>query len=270
MKANPLKLLEKYFDAFVYLANWGTREFYLRLPQQLVKYTQIRSFVSGEAAQIRRAGEHLIVGFESESEGDDFDDGTGWVGLLMPLRSELLRGDLRCLYLGWLLCVQCGEFSEKELEPTVPAGLGQLSAPLHSLIEFLRSDEDLVEVAASGSAPMGAVLSREQLAAWIRSLTANEKDDLLETALSETAEVWRNELMRRFRQHAFRGAEPTATTRRRTVRGPIGSSQRSRTGSSPANRGKASSGSGAAKRGRRGRTCAVSGPTGEIRGCHLE
>ena len=24
LKANPLKLLEKYFDAFVYVANWGT------------------------------------------------------------------------------------------------------------------------------------------------------------------------------------------------------------------------------------------------------
>ncbi len=38
LKANPLKLLEKYFDAFVYVANWGTREFYLRLPLELVDY----------------------------------------------------------------------------------------------------------------------------------------------------------------------------------------------------------------------------------------
>jgi hypothetical protein len=28
LKANPSKLLEKYFDAFVYVANWGTREFH--------------------------------------------------------------------------------------------------------------------------------------------------------------------------------------------------------------------------------------------------
>ena len=27
LKANPSKLLEKYFDAFVYVANWGTHEF---------------------------------------------------------------------------------------------------------------------------------------------------------------------------------------------------------------------------------------------------
>ena len=35
LKADPFKLLEKYFDAFVYVTNWGTREFYLRLPWEL-------------------------------------------------------------------------------------------------------------------------------------------------------------------------------------------------------------------------------------------
>ena len=29
LKADPLKLLEKYFDTFLYVANWGTRELYL-------------------------------------------------------------------------------------------------------------------------------------------------------------------------------------------------------------------------------------------------
>jgi hypothetical protein len=45
----------------------------------------------------------VIVSFESEVEpDDDWDDGTGWMGSLISLRSDLLRGDLRCLYLGWL------------------------------------------------------------------------------------------------------------------------------------------------------------------------
>ena len=35
LKADPLKLLEKYFDTFLYVANWGTRELYLRLPREL-------------------------------------------------------------------------------------------------------------------------------------------------------------------------------------------------------------------------------------------
>jgi len=200
LKANPLKLLEKYFDAFVYVANWGTREFYLRLPLELVDYKQLKAMLPGDAASVRKAGRHLIVGFENESEQDDWDDGTGWMGSLMSLRSELLCGDLRCLYLGWLLCAQCEEFAEGELEPPVPAGLGELSAPLHSLIEFLGIDEELVEVAALTSAPLNAGPSRKELDAWIRSLPEKEKNDLLLTAASQSGDRWRNDLLRRFRQ----------------------------------------------------------------------
>jgi hypothetical protein len=200
LKANPLKLLEKYFDAFLYVANWGTREFYLRLPQELVDYKQLKAMLPGKTAGVRKAARYLIVGFENESEQDDWDDGTGWMGSLISLRSELLRGDLRCLYLGWLLCVQCEEFAGEELEPFVPAGLGELPAPLHSLIEFLGIDEDLVEVAALASAPLNAGPSRKELDAWIRSLPDKEKNDLLVTAALQSGDRWRNELLRRFRQ----------------------------------------------------------------------
>ena len=66
----------------------------------------------GEAAQVRKA-----------FEDDDWDDGTGWMGSLMSLRSDLMRGDIRCLHLGWLLCAQNEEFAEDQLQPAVPAGL---------------------------------------------------------------------------------------------------------------------------------------------------
>ena len=56
----------------------------------------------------------MIVAFESEVElDDDWDDGTGWMGSLISLRADLLRGDFRCLYLGWLSCVENGEFSAR-------------------------------------------------------------------------------------------------------------------------------------------------------------
>lgn len=86
LKANPLRLLEKYFDAFVYLANWGTREFYLRLPQELVDYKQLRTMLTGDAATVRKTGSDLIIGFENEPEQNDWDDGTGWMGSMMSLR----------------------------------------------------------------------------------------------------------------------------------------------------------------------------------------
>jgi hypothetical protein len=160
----------------------------------------------------------VIVAFENQSEDDDWDDGTGWMGSLMSLRSEILRGDIRCLYLGWLLCAQNEEFAEDDLEPAVPAGLGELSAPLRSLIEFLGIDEDLVEVAASASAPLNASPDREELAAWIQSLPEKEKNNLLVVAVAEPGERWKNELLRRFEQQkALRTLPEPDGIRRRTA-----------------------------------------------------
>jgi hypothetical protein len=136
----------------------------------------------------------------------------------MSLRSDLLRGDLRCLYFGRLLCAQNEEFGEDELEPTVPAGLVELSAPLHSLIEFLGIDEDLVEVAASASALLNAGPDREELATWIQSLPEKEKNNLLVAAVSRPGERWKNRLLRRFeQQNARRALSAPDTVCRRTA-----------------------------------------------------
>ncbi len=53
-RGDPAVLMEKYFDAFVYVANWGRREFMLRLPRRLVKEADIRQFLLGESCQARR------------------------------------------------------------------------------------------------------------------------------------------------------------------------------------------------------------------------
>jgi hypothetical protein len=118
---------------------------------------------------------------------------------LMPLRSDLLRGDLRCLYLGWLRSAQDGGVDENELEPSVPTGLQELSGSLDALIEFLEINEDLVEVAAQASKPLASGPTRKEVSAWIRGLSEKDRNDLLITAVVEPGERWRNDFMRRFR-----------------------------------------------------------------------
>ncbi|HTT18133.1 MAG TPA: hypothetical protein VMG82_04265 [Candidatus Sulfotelmatobacter sp.] len=199
LKANPSKLLEKYFDAFIYFANWGTHEFYIRLPQESVDYKLLKAMIPSQTVRVRRTARFVIVEFGCESEWDGEDDGTGWMASLMPLRSDLLRGDLRCLYLGWLRSAQDGGLDEDEMEPPVPAGLQELSGSLDALIEFLEINEDLVEVAAQASKPLAAGPRRKEVSAWIRGLSEKDKNDLLVTAVVEQGERWRNDLMRRFR-----------------------------------------------------------------------
>jgi hypothetical protein len=220
LKADPLKLLEKYFDAFVYIANWGTHQFCLRVPQELADYEQLNDLLPGESAWVHKTGGHLILGFETQLEDGDWDDdGSGWMGSLLSLRADLLRGDLRCLYLGWLLGVQGDELDDDDVEPPVPAGLGELSAPLHALMEFLGIDEDLVEVAATASALLRVGPSREEFAEWIQGLPEKEKNDLLVTAVFQSGERWRIELLRRFEQHVGQQtSHDPAAIQRRTVR----------------------------------------------------
>lgn len=219
LKADPLKLLAKYFDAFVYVTNWGTRDFHLRLPQESVDSKQLRAMLPGRSVRVRSSVESLIVSFESEVESDDWDDGDSWMGALISLRSDLLRGDLRCLYLGWLHCAENGEFSEDALEPPVPAGLAELSASLNSLIEYLAIDEDLVQIAAAASAPLHAGPSRKELAAWMRGLTEGDKNDLLLTAALDPGERCSNELLQRFQ---LQNAPSTvSSTKRRRPAGEL-------------------------------------------------
>jgi hypothetical protein len=218
LKADPLRLLEKYFDAFVYVANWGTRRFWLRLPKAWVEYEKAKRMLPGDAVWAQQTGKYVIVGFDvSELELDDFDDGTGWMGSLVSLRSDLLRGDFRCLYLGWLLCAQIGELGDGQREPAVPAGLRQLTAPLRSLIDFLCIDEDLVGAAAATSARLNAGPGHQELDTWIRSLPESEKTNLLVTAASESGEHWKDELFARFYRENQRLAPPGTASQPRTV-----------------------------------------------------
>jgi len=153
-KGNPSRWMEKYFDAFLYLANWGTREFMLRLPGRALDIKTAKRYCWGEFASARTKGDSVILTLRSEEEdGDSWndDDGSGWLASLICLRGDIAAGDHRALYLAWLLCAQSGELSDKETEPPVPQGLGKLSGPLKALAGFLRIDRKLIAAAAKRS-----------------------------------------------------------------------------------------------------------------------
>src|SRR6201993_1533562 len=66
LKADPLQLLGKYFDAFVYVANWGSRRFCLRLPKGSLEYKELQARLPNESAWVRQTGKYFIIGFENE------------------------------------------------------------------------------------------------------------------------------------------------------------------------------------------------------------
>jgi hypothetical protein len=201
-KGNPDALMKKYFDAFVYVANWGTHRFMLRLPRWALKETPLSPYCAGDSASALETSDFVILEFQSDDEGGDWEEGEGYMGSLIPLRSDLMNGDLRCLYLGWLLCAQCEELDEDDMEPPVPPGLAKLSAPLQEFAEFLRIEEELIEVAAEASAALDtAGPSQEELTAWITAMPEAKKNALLLEAATGANPHFRVELLRLFEQH---------------------------------------------------------------------
>jgi hypothetical protein len=200
-KGNPDALMKKYFDAFVYVANWGTHRFMMRVPRWALKEAALSAYCAGDSATVQETGDFVVLNFQSDEEEGDWEEGEGYMDSLIPVREELLNGDLRCLYLGWLLCAQSEELDEDDMEPPVPPGLAKLSEPLQEFAEYLRIDDDLVEVAAEASVPLGAMgPSEEELAAWIAAMPEAKKDALLLEAATGENPNFRVELLRSFRQ----------------------------------------------------------------------
>jgi hypothetical protein len=200
-KGNPSAWMEKYFDAFLYLANWGTHELMLRFPRRILDPATAGQYCRGDAASARAKGDFTVLEFHSDSEdGDDWDDdGSGWLSSLIPLRADIANGDHRALYLAWLLCAQNEELDDEVTEPPVPPGLGNLTAALQAFARFLRMDGDLIAAAAERSAQEEEAPARRELERWIAAIPEIDKDRfLVQVAVGEESHP-RAELLRRFR-----------------------------------------------------------------------
>lgn len=176
--------MEKYFDAFLYYANWGTHILKLKVPSSLLNLQTAQSYCNGETVSARLHNENVILSFLSTIEdGGVWEEGLR-LSSFLSLRTELSRGDLRCLYLGWLSHIQNGECDKEELEPPVPPGLAELSPALVNLAEFLRIDSGLITAASTKSLSLEIIRpSPSDLGTWLSTLPANEKENLLATIL---------------------------------------------------------------------------------------
>lgn len=216
-KGDPDRWMEKYFDAFLYLANWGSRWFMLRLPKKLLDQQVTALYCAGESFSCRQKADTVILSFRSEEEDYEWAEGDGWLASLSPIRADLMRGDHRALYLGWLLAVQSEEMDDDALEPPVPPGLVALNVSLDRLADFLRIDSDLIAAAAECSpGEQAARLSKKEIGAWVLNLPSTEKDALLVRLINGEDPHLATELLQRGMLE-MRGGVKLTTDPRRTA-----------------------------------------------------
>nr|WP_188130085.1 hypothetical protein [Massilia mucilaginosa] len=208
LKGDPQEWMRRYFDAFVYSANWRTCRLVLRLPSKTLRRSDVAPFQTQTSLNCEETRSGLVIDWSLEEGGDDerfcMEDGPGWMDRLLPVRDELLRGDLRALYLGWLAGVSMGDDDDDALEPAVPAGLSRLTAAQQALAAFLEIDPDLLAAAAAGSAGQDAGLDDDSVEAWIAGLPKKEmrlvfnmllhgESQQAERRVKSAFRVWRNE-----------------------------------------------------------------------------
>jgi hypothetical protein len=212
-RGDPLKLLAKHYDVMLYLANWGSRHLAFRFPKATLDLKAQQPYTFGvEEIEQSTIGQYVILNIAFDEEGIDWIDDDGEIASLAPLRDEIMRGDLRALYLAWLKSAarsagtsdEANEWDDAEqdsdggelIEPPVPPGLGQLSAPLQAFADFFDIDQDLIAAAATASSALKA--TTEPIERWVALLPELERNNLLVRAAR--GESIGAELLRRLRE----------------------------------------------------------------------
>jgi len=160
----------------------------LRLPIEAIPKTTADAIAVDGVLDLHATNTHWVITW-SLNESEDYDrfgmeDGRGWMARLAPIRDELLRGEVRSLYIGWLAAVTREMLDDDDLEPLPAEGMGSLTAAQQALAEFLEVDEDLLAGAGMGSPTLHAEEpTQKDMDDWLDALPRDEVLALLKQLL---------------------------------------------------------------------------------------
>jgi hypothetical protein len=252
-KHDPKQVLLKYFDAYFYLANWGSLRLMFRFPKGLLEEPDLLPYCVDETITFETTGQHQVLDIDFNPEGSG-----GWMeadaglAFFINLRADLLAGDHRLLYLAWLKAMTDsggeydenwndldflgGEFDDEwnesdisgdeyveepddsgilgsRQEPLVPPGLKKLTPSLQNFIQVFEIDPFLVQAAAEAS-PDPKKAAQVDYHELIRRLPREECDELLRRLAEGDPGAG---LALRKRLGAFLPQEPAQPAGQRTV-----------------------------------------------------
>ena len=102
-KHDPRQVLARFFDAHLYMANWGSRRLMFRFPSGLLSREAIEPYCVQDRITFKTVNGFDILDMDlSEEEGGTWIEGEGSLSGLIPLRNDILQADYRCVYLAWL------------------------------------------------------------------------------------------------------------------------------------------------------------------------
>mgnify|MGYP000515983264 CR=1 FL=1 len=182
-----VETLLKYYDAHFYIANWGSVCLGLAFPESALDLEAVQPYLRGgdrfkDTLSVAKIGHRHIVWWTRNEEGGwGWTEGEGLIDQLIGVREELLRGDYRALFLGWLADFDPDEWQDRGdggvVMPPIPPGLDRLSPALMTLAKHFPSDPDALAVAAGLSPASRAI--RLPMAEVLEKLSPSEMRALL-------------------------------------------------------------------------------------------
>jgi hypothetical protein len=196
-KHDPIEVLHKFFDGFLYWANWGAPQLALRFPHGTLPADLIEGYDLDDFVTFTKHPDYDILDIQF-GEMEPPDEWTEYeLGSLIAIRDELMEGDLRALYIVWLACQSMiGGYDEEEEEGeeedkegdkeddeiaigmAVPPAFGRLTEAQQALAELLQVPQELLVAAAQHSNAV-TPLTGDDFVAWIELLPQDRRNDYL-------------------------------------------------------------------------------------------
>ena len=212
-KHDPVSVLERYFDLFLYEANWGTQRVVFRLDADTVEVEDLSVFAVGETITVTEKENGLLIEawFEenwidpSYSYQVEYEE-TDWrLDGFEMIHRHLMQGDYRGLFLLWLKACELDPEEEADGMVTLPRGMGQLGDEHRVLADFVGVDGGVMKAAAERSDPLpGGNRQRESLDRYLNKLSPEKKEEYLQRLLAGDATAVQSALKRELRSLAKR------------------------------------------------------------------
>ena len=220
---NALEMLRRGYDLHLHYANYGIRRLLIRLPHGFPDRVAAKPYLIGRSLSFfedktGNGGALAIEPFHESGDLEELWDLGEWIEKLVPLRAELLNGDLRSLYLAHLAVSCDGDHGSEETEEApVPAGLAHPTDAQLALAEFYGINRALIAAAAS-DAPEAPpeVDPRSRYVEWIRGQPEEVKNNWLADLMTDSDSPLRGELLVEFQKVNPAQIWPTIA-RKRTI-----------------------------------------------------
>jgi len=220
-RGNAAEMLRRGYDFHLHYANFGFRKLMIRLPNGLPDKKAAAKYFEKDALFFvkDKQGPGGILCIEPFFESGDLDD--LWeiddvLDRLLPLRAEILDGDLRPLYLAHLAVACDGNHDlDEEMDVPVPAGLGKLTDAQQALAELYGLSEALIAAAAQNSPSLPKPRdSANQHVAWLKRQSDSTKTAWLAQLMANPHSGVRREILAGFQKSQIAPSWPTIRLKR--------------------------------------------------------